>query len=258
MNSDFTMRTSLIIGAEGIEKLKNSHILVIGVGGVGSYCVESLVRAWVGHITIVDYANVEESDFNRQLPGLISNLNKSKVEVMKERLLDINKNLDIKAINCIFNEESSKEIFNNKYDYIVDAIDMVSDKIHLIEQSIKNNIPIISSMGMGNKLDPTKIEVSDISKTHTCPLAKIMRKELRNRGIETLKVVFSTEEPLEVKEKISNGHRILPGSMSFMSSVGGLIISSQVVRDMLFNKKIFNKKIVIILNEKLLLFFYCK
>ena len=123
---------------------------------------------------------------------------------------------------------------------------------------IKNNIPIISSMGMGNKLDPTKIEVSDISKTHTCPLAKIMRKELRNRGIETLKVVFSTEEPLEVKEKISNGHRILPGSMSFMSSVGGLIISSQVVRDMLFNKKIFNKKIVIILNEKLLLFFYCK
>lgn len=220
MNNDFTMRTSLLIGEEGIDKLRKAHILLIGVGGVGSYCAESLIRAGVGHITIVDYAKVEESDFNRQLPGLISNLNKDKVEVFKDRLLDINKNLDIKAINCIFNEESSEKIFNQKYDYVVDAIDMVSSKIHLIELCIKNNIPIISSMGMGNKLDPTKIEVSDISKTHTCPLAKVMRKELRNRGIENLKVVFSTEEPLKIKEKVSNGHRILPGSISFMSSVG--------------------------------------
>lgn len=236
MNNDFTMRTSLLIGEEGIDKLRKAHILLIGVGGVGSYCAESLIRAGVGHITIVDYAKVEESDFNRQLPGLISNLNKDKVEVFKDRLLDINKNLDIKAINCIFNEESSEKIFNKKYDYVVDAIDMVSSKIHLIELCIKNNIPIISSMGMGNKLDPTKIEVSDISKTHTCPLAKVMRKELRNRGIENLKVVFSTEEPLKIKEKVSNGHRILPGSISFMSSVGGLVMASQVIKDLLFEK----------------------
>ena len=233
MNNNFTMRTNLLIGEKGMEKLKNSNVLVIGVGGVGSFCVEALVRAGIGNITIVDYAKVEESDFNRQLPGLISNLNKDKVEVVKDRLLDINKELNIKAINCIFNEETSSKIFTENYDYVVDAIDMVSSKLHLIELCTNKNIPIISSMGMGNKLDPTKIEISDISKTHTCPLAKVMRKELRDRGIEHLKVVFSTEQPIELKEKISNGHRILPGSMSFMSSSGGLIMSSQVIRDLL-------------------------
>ena len=236
MKNNFTMRTGLLIGKENLEKLRNSHILVIGVGGVGSFCVEALVRCGVGNITIVDYAKVEESDFNRQLPGLISNLNKEKVQVVKNRLLDINKDLNIKAINCVFNEESSSEIFSENYDYVVDAIDMVSSKIHLIELCINKNIPIISSMGMGNKLDPTKIEINDISQTHTCPLAKVIRKELRDRGIEHLKVVFSTEKPLEVREKISNGHRILPGSISFMSSCGGLIIASQVIRDLLYEK----------------------
>ena len=233
MNNNFTMRTNLLIGEKGLEKLKNSNVLVIGVGGVGSFCVEALVRAGIGNITIVDYAKVEESDFNRQLPGLISNLGKDKVQVVKDRLLDINKELNIKAINCIFNEETSSKIFTENYDYVVDAIDMVSSKLHLIELCTNKNIPIISSMGMGNKLDPTKIEISDISKTHTCPLAKVMRKELRHRGIEHLKVVFSTEQPIELKEKISNGHRILPGSMSFMSSSGGLIMSSQVIKDLL-------------------------
>ena len=233
MNSDFAMRTKLLIGEEGIKKLEKSNVLVIGVGGVGSFCVEALVRAGIGNLTIVDYAKVEESDFNRQIPGLISNLNKDKVQVVKDRLLDINKELNIKVINCIFNEKNSDEIFSQSYDYVVDAIDMVSAKLHLIQVCINKDIPIISSMGMGNKLDPTKIEISDISKTHTCPLAKVMRKELRNRGIDHLKVVFSTEHPMEVKEKISNGHRILPGSISFMSSCGGLIISSEVIKDLL-------------------------
>ena len=233
MNSNFIMRTKLLIGEEGIKKLENSHVLIIGVGGVGSFCVEALVRAGIGNITIVDYAKVEESDFNRQIPGLISNLNKDKVQVVKDRLLDINKELNIKVINCSFNEKNSDEVLSNSYDYVVDAIDMVSAKLHLIQVCINKDIPIISSMGMGNKLDPTKIEISDISKTHTCPLAKVMRKELRNRGIEHLKVVFSTEQPMEVKEKISNGHRILPGSISFMSSCGGLIISSEVIKDLL-------------------------
>lgn len=233
MYNDFVFRTKLLIGEEGIKRLENSHVLVVGVGGVGSFCVEALTRAGVGNITIVDYAKVEENDFNRQIPGLISNLNKYKVEVVKERLVDINKNLNIKAIKCIFNEESSNEIFKENYDYVVDAIDMVSAKIHLIQLCIQKDIAIISSMGMGNKLDPTKIEITDISKTHTCPLAKVVRKELRNRGIDHVKVVFSTEQPIELKEKISNGHRIIPGSISFMSSCGGLIMSSQVIKDLL-------------------------
>lgn len=233
MENRFTTRVELILGEEGISKLKKSHVLIIGVGGVGSFCVESLIRAGVGKITIVDYAEVEITDFNRQLPGLISNLGKDTVEVVKERLLDINKDLEIRAIKAKFNEENSEEILSLKYDYVVDAIDMVSSKIHLIEECIKRDIPIISSMGMGNKLDPTKIEVSDISNTHTCPLAKVVRKELRDRNIDHLKVVFSSEHPVKVKEKISNGHRILPGSISFMSSTGGLVMASQVVRDLL-------------------------
>lgn len=233
MDNKFTARTSLIIGEDGVEKLKNSHILVVGVGGVGSFCAEALVRCGVGNMTIVDYSEVELTDFNRQLPGLNSNLGKDKVEVVKERLIDINKDLNISAIKAIFNEENSKDILNKQYDYVVDAIDMVSSKIHLIEECTKKEIPIISSMGMGNKLDPTKIEISDISKTHTCPLAKVVRKELRDRNINHLKVVFSTEQPLEVKEKVSNGHRILPGSLSFMSSSGGLAMASQVVKDIL-------------------------
>ena len=159
MENKFTTRTALILGEDGIKKLQNSHVLVIGVGGVGSFCAEALVRAGVGNITIVDYAKVEVTDINRQLPGLTSTLGKDKVEVVKERLLDINNNLNIKAT---FNHETSDEIFNNKYDYVADAIDMVSSKIHLVQECIKRNIPIISSMGMGNKLDPTKIEVSDI------------------------------------------------------------------------------------------------
>ena len=233
MENKFTARTALILGEDGIEKLKSSHVLVIGVGGVGSFCVEALVRCGVGNITIVDYAEVEVMDINRQLPGLTSTLGKDKVEVVKERLLDINNDLNINAIKATFNKDTSSEIFNSKYDYVVDAIDMVSSKIHLVEECIKRDIPIISSMGMGNKLDPTKIEVSDISKTHTCPLAKVVRKELRDRDIEHLKVVFSTEHPLEVKEKVSNGHRILPGSIAFMSPAGGLVLASEVVKDIL-------------------------
>lgn len=233
MENIFTTRTSLIVGKDNIKRLKNSKVLVIGVGGVGSFAVESLVRAGVGNITIVDYADVEITDFNRQLSGLHSNLGKNKVEVVKERLLDINPHLNIKGIKDIFNEESSNEILNDDYDYVIDAIDMVSSKIHLVEECIKRNFKLISSMGMGNKLDPTKIEISDISKTHTCPLAKVMRKELRDRNINHLTVVFSTEQPIEVKEKISNGHRILPGSMSFLSPCGGMVIASFVIKELI-------------------------
>lgn len=232
MNNNFTERAELILGKDNMEKLKKSHILIVGVGGVGSFCAESLIRCGIGNITIVDYADVEISDFNRQLPALISNLNKSKVDVVKKRLLDINNNLNIRTFNYTFNKESSDEIFKENYDYVVDAIDMVSSKIHLIEICKAKNIPIISSMGMGNKLDPTKIEITDIEHTHTCPLAKVVRKELRNRHIKNVKVVFSSEQPIDTVEKVSNGHRIIPGSISFMSSSGGLIIASQVIKDL--------------------------
>ena len=144
MENKFTTRIALILGEDGIKKLQNSHVLVIGVGGVGSFCAEALVRAGVGNITIVDYAKVEVTDINRQLPGLTSTLGKDKVEVVKERLLDINNNLNINAIKATFNNETSDEIFNNKYDYVADAIDMVSSKIHLVQECIKRNIPIIS------------------------------------------------------------------------------------------------------------------
>lgn len=233
MEKKFTTRTALIIGEENINKLEQSNILVIGIGGVGSFATEALVRAGIGNITIVDYAEVNITDINRQLPGLNSNLGKDKVEVVKNRLLDINPNLNIRAIKSKFNQESCESILDQSYDYVIDAIDMVSSKILLVEECVKRNINIISSMGMGNKLDPTKLEISDLSKTHTCPLAKVMRKELRDRGIEHITVVFSTEQPIEVKEKVSDGHRILPGSISFMSSSGGLIIASKVIRDLL-------------------------
>ena len=236
MENKFTTRTALILGEDGIKKLQNSHVLVIGVGGVGSFCAEALVRAGVGNITIVDYAKVEVTDINRQLPGLTSTLGKDKVEVVKERLLDINNNLNINAIKATFNCETSDEIFKYKYDYVADAIDMVSAKIHLVEECMKRDIPIISSMGMGNKLDPTKIEVTDIHKTTICPLARVMRKELKDRRIKKLKVVYSTEQPVDLKKKVLNGKKVTPGSISFVPSVGGLIIASVVINDLL-NKK---------------------
>ena len=162
MENKFTTRTALILGEDGIKKLQNSRCISYWSWWCSSFFAEALVRAGVGNITIVDYAKVEVTDINRQLPGLTSTLGKDKIEVVKERLLDINNNLNINAIKATFNHETSDEIFNNKYDYVADAIDMVSSKIHLVQECIKRNIPIISSMGMGNKLDPTKIEVSDI------------------------------------------------------------------------------------------------
>ena len=201
MEKNFTTRTSLIIGDEGVDKLKNCNVIVFGVGGVGSFAAEAIARAGVGNLTIVDFDDVDITNINRQLPALHSTVGRYKVEVMKERILDINPDINIKSIREVYNKDTSESILSEDYDYVVDAIDMVTSKIHLIETCKNKGIEIISSMGMGNKLDPTKIEISDISKTHTCPLAKVVRKELRDRNIEHLKVVFSTEHPLEIKEK---------------------------------------------------------
>lgn len=235
MQKDFTTRTSLIIGEEGIDKLRNSNVIVFGVGGVGSFAAEAIARAGVGNITIVDFDDVDITNINRQIPALHSTVGKYKVEVMKERILGINPNINIKAIKEIYNEETSDKILTENYDYVVDAIDMVSSKIHLIKTCKQKNLNIISSMGMGNKLDPTKIEVSDIHKTSICPLARVIRKELRDRKIKNLKVVYSKEEPKELKKRIMNGKKVTPGSISFVPSVAGLTIASVVVNDLLKN-----------------------
>lgn len=235
MQKYFTTRTSLIIGEEGLDKLKNSNVIVFGVGGVGSFAAEAIARAGVGNLTIVDFDDVDITNINRQIPALHSTVGKYKVEVMKERILDINPNINIKAIKEIYNEETSDKILTENYDYVVDAIDMVSSKIHLIKTCKQKNLNIISSMGMGNKLDPTKIEVSDIHKTSICPLARVIRKELRDRKIKNLKVVYSKEEPKELKKRIMNGKKVTPGSISFVPSVAGLTIASVVVNDLLKN-----------------------
>lgn len=233
MEKNFTMRTSLIVGDEGIEKLKKSNVIVFGVGGVGSFAAEAIARAGVGNLTIVDFDDVDITNINRQLPALHSTVGKYKVEVMKERILDINPNINIKAIRNVYNKDTSEDILCEDYDYVVDAIDMVTSKIHLIETCKSKGLEIISSMGMGNKLDPTKIVVTDIHKTSMCPLAKVMRKELKDRRIKKLKVVYSTEKPSDLKKKILNGKKITPGSTSFVPSVGGLIIASVVINDLL-------------------------
>lgn len=233
MEKDFKMRTGLIIGQEGLDKLQKSNVIIFGVGGVGSFACEAIARAGVGNMTIVDFDDVDITNINRQIPALHSTVGRYKVDVMKERLLDINPNLNIKTVRNVYNAETSDEILTEDYDYVVDAIDMVTSKIKLIEVCNEKGFKIVSSMGMGNKLDPTKIVVTDIYKTHTCPLAKVLRRELKNRRIKKLKVVYSTEQPIELKEKIMNGRKVTPGSVSFVPSVGGLVIASVVVRDLL-------------------------
>ena len=236
MGNQFT-RTELLIGKDGVEKLQKAKVAIFGLGGVGSYVVEGLARSGIGNFILVDNDKIDITNINRQIIATMKTLDKSKVQVEKERILDINPNINVKIYEEFFSKET-KGILDNSINYIVDAIDTVSSKIELVVQANKLNIPIISSMGTGNKLDPTKFEVTDIYKTEVCPLAKIMRKELRDRGIEKLKVVYSKEKPLvpkidELAEplEMKQGKKQTPGSISFVPSVAGLIIASEVVRD---------------------------
>lgn len=217
-------RTENLIGTENIEKLQKSHVTVLGCGGVGSYSIEALARAGIGNITIIDNDTIDITNINRQIMADTSVIGLSKVEVMKNRLLKINPKLNITIHQKFIDSSNVKELISNT-NYIVDAIDCVSSKISVIEYATTNTIPIISSMGTGNKLDPTKFEITDISKTSVCPLAKVIRKELRNLGINHLKVLYSKELPI----KSSN----TPTSISFVPSVAGLIIASEVVKDLL-------------------------
>lgn len=236
MSKEQFLRTGFLLGEDGIDKLQNSHVIVFGVGGVGSFAVEALVRAGVGKMTIVDFDVVDVTNINRQLIALHSTVGKEKVAVLKERLLDINPLLEVEAWAEKVLPETVEEFFQQDYDYVIDAIDMVASKLALIEFCTKHNIPIISSMGTGNKLDPSKLTVTDIHKTSTCPLARVMRYELKKRGVKKLEVVYSTETPIKpmIPESVDLGEkRSIPGSTSFVPSSAGLLLASVVVRKLI-------------------------
>ncbi len=224
-------RTELLIGKKAIEKLNKTKVAIFGIGGVGSYVVEGLARVGIGEFVLVDNDDIALSNINRQIIATHKTIGRSKVDVSKERILDINPHAKIEVYKEFFMPQS-KGILNETVNYIVDCVDTVTSKIELVVRAEKLNIPIISSMGTGNKLDPTRFEITDIYKTSVCPLAKVMRKELKAREIEKLKVVYSKEEPLKISKRIRNERKI-PASISFVPSVAGLIIASEVVKDLI-------------------------
>ena len=231
MNDKYKERTKIVIGQDGLDLLRNANILVFGIGGVGSYVVEGLVRAGIGNLTIVDFDTVDITNINRQIPALHSTIGMNKTDVLEKRIKDINPEINLKCHTSLYNEDTSDTLLDGDYDFVVDAIDMVPSKIHLIESCYKRGLNIISSMGMGNKLDPTMIEIADIHKTEMCPLAKIIRREAKNRGIKKLPVVYSREKPRDTGITQEDGRtKRVNGSMSFVPSCAGLIISSYIVR----------------------------
>ena len=231
LTSQFS-RTEVLIGKETIEKLQNSKVAVFGIGGVGSYVVEGLARAGVGSFILIDKDVVDETNINRQIIATYQTIGVPKVEVAKQRILDINPNAKIEIREEFFMPESI-DFFNEKIDYIIDCVDTVTAKIEIIIRAKKHNIPVISCMGTGNKLDPTKFEVEDIYKTSICPLAKVMRKELKQRGVESLKVVYSKEEPIKTNIFDEEKNKPIAGSISFVPSVAGLIIAGEVIKDLI-------------------------
>lgn len=234
-------RTQLLLGEEAMVKLKNSHIAVFGVGGVGGFAVEALVRSGVGTIDIFDNDTVSLTNINRQIIALHDTVGQNKVDVMKSRALAINPQLKINAHNCFFMPDNADNYDFAAYDYIIDAIDTVKGKIEIITRADKAGVPVISCMGAGNKLDPARFEVADIYKTSVCPLARVMRRELKNRGIRNLKVVYSKEEPIlpadpaggkEEAASENTQRRSVPGSIAFVPSVAGLIAAGEVIKDL--------------------------
>lgn len=226
MENQFS-RTKMLIGESALEKLSASKVAVFGVGGVGGYVVEALARAGVGNIDLIDNDEINISNLNRQIIALHSTLGKAKVDVIEERIHDINPQINTQTFKTFFSPETSDMFDFSKYDYVIDAIDSVTGKIELILKSQQENTPIISSMGTGNKLHPEMFEISDIYKTSVCPLAKVMRRELKQRGVKKLKVLYSKETPIKDK-----GVRT-PSSISFVPPVAGLIIAGEVIRDLL-------------------------
>lgn len=228
-------RTELLFGSEAMERIYNSSVIIFGIGGVGSFAAEAVARSGVGRIALVDNDTVSLTNINRQLIALSSTVGRLKTEVMKERIAQINPDCRVEIFSRFYSEEDTLGIELSDYDYVVDAIDSVKAKVFLITEANRLGVKIISSMGTGNKLDPSRLAVCDISKTHTCPLAKVMRRELGLKGIKHLKVVFSDEPPVEIKgqtdEKVANKPHI-PGSTAFVPSSAGLLIASAVIKEL--------------------------
>ena len=225
-------RTAYVYGEEAIEKLNKSRVAVFGVGGVGGYICEALCRAGVGSIDIFDRDSVSVSNINRQIIALHSTVGRPKVEVMKERMLDINPDCKVNAYNVFYLPENADEFDLSGYDYVADAVDTVAAKLEIAERAYKLGIPVISAMGAGNKTDPTRFEVADIANTTVCPLARVMRRELKARGIKKYKVVYSKEEPIKSGVIDEESGKAIPGSLAFVPSVVGLIMAGEIVNDL--------------------------
>ena len=230
MEENWNARTEKLIGKDGVRKLEVAKVIIYGIGGVGSFVVEGLVRAGVGKLVLVDPDKISESNINRQIHSNVNTIGKSKVEVMKKRILEINPKANVEIYNPKNLDFEEQELIDDSFSYVIDAVDTVKTKINIIEKAKEKGIPVISAMGAGNKLDATKFEVVDISKTDVCPLARTIRKELRKRNIYDVKVVYSKEEPV-IKEKV-------PASISYVPSVCGLIIAGEVIKDIIKNGEI--------------------
>ena len=228
-------RTELLIGEDGLKKLADTTVIVFGVGGVGSHCIEALARSGVGTLILVDNDKVSLTNVNRQSIAYHSTVGCYKTQLMKERILDINANATVYTHELFVLPENLEQLFERKVDYIIDAIDTVTAKLALVEYAYAHQIPLISCMGTGNKLHPELFEITDISKTSVCPLCKVMRKELKTRGISHLKVLYSKEQPIAISQKETGEdpgkRRSLPGSISFVPPVAGLMIAGQVIRE---------------------------
>lgn len=242
-------RTELLLGKDAMEKLSSSRVAVFGIGGVGGYACEALVRSGVGHFDLIDDDKVCLTNLNRQIIATRKTIGQYKTDVMKERILDINPDAEVRVYKCFFLPENADEFPFEEYDYIVDAVDTVTAKIELVMKAQEKNVPIISSMGAGNKLDGSMFRVADIYQTKVCPLAKVMRRELKKRGVEKLKIVYSEEMPTRPIEDMAiscrtncicppgaehkcTERRDIPGSVAFVPSVAGLIIAGEVIRDL--------------------------
>ena len=243
-------RTQLLLGEEAMEKLKNARVAVFGIGGVGGYVCEALARTGVGHFDLIDDDKVCLTNINRQIIATRKTVGRYKTEVMKERMLEINPDIEVTLHQCFFLPETAEDFHFEDYDYVVDAVDTVTAKIELVMKCKEKGVPIISSMGAGNKLDASAFQVADIYKTQMCPLAKVMRRELKKRGVKRLKVVYSEEKPISPREDMSiscknncicppgaehkcTERRGIPGSVAFVPSVAGLIMAGEVVKDLI-------------------------
>lgn len=237
MDNGRFLRSEMLLGSDSTKKLAESKVILFGLGGVGSYTAEALARAGIGHITVVDSDCVAESNINRQLCALVSTVGKPKVDIIKDRILNINPDCSVTTLQKFYLPENADEFRLEKYDYIADAIDTVSAKIDLAKKAQELEIPIVSCMGTGNKFDPALFRIDDISKTSGCPLCRVMRRELKNRGIKKLCVVWSPEEPAKpAHSNEESGKRQTPGSLPFVPGVAGLIMAGKIIKD-LVNKE---------------------